>query len=53
MKIFRYLRTLKNYFRTPKARHDFWDYLFTLVIIFLTSLVVAFVLGTVVLNVTN
>ena len=48
-----YLRTLRNYFRTPKARHDFWDYLFTLVIIFVTSLIVGFLIETVILHVTN
>ncbi|MBR4384450.1 MAG: hypothetical protein IKP64_12945 [Selenomonadaceae bacterium] len=35
-----YFRTLKNYFRTPKARHDFKDYARAVAIIFLTSLIV-------------
>ncbi|MCR5834476.1 MAG: hypothetical protein K6G55_07510 [Selenomonadaceae bacterium] len=28
-----YLRTIKNYLRTPKARHDWLDYLRALLII--------------------
>ncbi|MBR1646767.1 MAG: hypothetical protein IJ685_08325 [Selenomonadaceae bacterium] len=35
-----YFRTLKNYFRTPKARHDFKDYARAVTIIFLTSLII-------------
>lgn len=40
-----YVRTLRNYFRTPKARHDFKDYARALAIIFLTALFIAFLIG--------
>ena len=54
MKLFRgCLRTLTNYLRTPKGRHDSCDYLRALVIIFITSLIVTFLIGTVVLHVNN
>ena len=35
-----YLRTLKNYLRTPKARHDLKDYARAVCIIFLTTAIV-------------
>lgn len=41
MKIFfGYVRTLRNYFRTAKAQHDFKDYARALAIIFLTTLII-------------
>ncbi|MBR2519503.1 MAG: hypothetical protein IKE46_06950 [Selenomonadaceae bacterium] len=41
MKIFRgYFLTLKNYFRTPKARHDFKDYARAVALILFTSLII-------------
>ncbi len=44
VKIFRgYLRTLKNYLRTAKARHDLKDYVRAAGIIFFTALIVALV----------
>lgn len=38
-----YLRTLKNYLRTPKARHDLKDYVRAGAIILLTALIVALI----------
>ena len=35
-----YLRTLKNYLQTPKARHDFKEYARALAIILLTTLII-------------
>ena len=35
-----YLRTIKNYLKTPKGRHDFLDYLKAIVLIILTSLII-------------
>ena len=39
-----YLRTIKNYLRTPKGRHDTLDYLKAFIIIILTTLIVMVVL---------
>ena len=39
-KFFGYVRTLKNYFRTPKGRHDFFDYARAVAIILFTSLII-------------
>ncbi|MBR0289037.1 MAG: hypothetical protein IJQ82_08670 [Selenomonadaceae bacterium] len=39
-KIFSYVRTLRNYFRTPKARHDLKDFARATCIIFLTALII-------------
>ncbi len=39
-----YLRTLKNYLRTAKGRHDFLDYLRAVVLILLTALIVGLIL---------
>ena len=39
-----YLRTLKNYLRTPKARHDLKDYARALVMILLTTLIIALII---------
>lgn len=36
---FGYLRALRNYFRTEKARHDFWDELRAAAIISATILI--------------
>lgn len=38
-----YLRTLKNYLRTPKASHDLKDYARAGAIILLTALIVALI----------
>ncbi|MBQ3337364.1 MAG: hypothetical protein IJG80_08185 [Selenomonadaceae bacterium] len=35
-----YLRTLRNYFRTPKARHDLKDFARAALIIFSTALII-------------
>ena len=35
-----YVRTLRNYFQTPKARHDFKDYARALAIILMTAAIV-------------
>ncbi|MBR4152804.1 MAG: hypothetical protein IKT98_07580 [Selenomonadaceae bacterium] len=35
-----YVRTLRNYFQTPKARHDFKDYARVVVMILLTTLII-------------
>ena len=39
-----YIQTLRNYLRTPKARHDFKDYTRALAIILLTTLII-FLIG--------
>lgn len=39
-----YLRTLKNYLRTPKARHDLKDYARAVAMIFATTALVIFIL---------
>ncbi|MBQ4494300.1 MAG: hypothetical protein II968_00885 [Selenomonadaceae bacterium] len=39
-----YLRTLRNYLRTPKARHDFKDYARALCMILLTALIIFVIL---------
>ena len=38
-----YLKALKNYLRTPKGRHDFFDFLKAAGIIFLTALLVGLI----------
>lgn len=38
-----YLRTLRNYLRTPKARHDFKDYARAGCLILFTALIVALI----------
>lgn len=38
-----YLRTLKNYLQTPKARHDLKDYARAGLLILLTALIVALI----------
>ena len=38
-----YFRTLKNYLRTPKARHDLKDYARAGLLILLTALIVALI----------
>ncbi|MBR3498148.1 MAG: hypothetical protein IKO05_04055 [Selenomonadaceae bacterium] len=35
-----YLRTLRNYFRTPKARHDLKDFARAALIIFSTAIII-------------
>jgi len=46
MKIFLgYARTLKNYLRTPKGRHDFFDYLRAGIIILATATVAILVVS--------
>lgn len=37
---FGYVRTLKNYFRTPKARHDICDFARAGAVILFTSLII-------------
>ena len=44
-KIRGYVRTLKNYFRTPKARHDFKDYARAVAIILFTTLIITILIG--------
>ena len=44
MKIFGYLKAFKNYWQTPKGRHDFLDYLRAGIIIFLTAIMVMLIL---------
>ena len=39
-----YLRTLRNYLRTAKGRHDFFDYLRAALIILAASLIVGVVI---------
>ena len=39
-----YLRTLRNYFRTEKARHDLKDYARAACIIFSTALIIFFII---------
>ena len=39
-----YLRTLRNYLRTPKARYDFKDYARALCVILLTALIIFMIL---------
>ena len=39
-----YLRTLRNYLRTPKARHDLKDYARAFAIIFFITLIVVMVI---------
>lgn len=39
-----YLRTIRNYWKTPKGRHDILDYLKAIVMIVLTTLIVLEVL---------
>ena len=39
-KIFAYLRTLRNYLRTPKARHDLKDFARAIIMILITSAIV-------------
>ena len=43
-KFFGYVQTLRNYFRTPKGRHDIKDYARATCIIFLTALII-FIIG--------
>ena len=38
-----YLRTLRNYLQTPKARHDLKDYARAGLLILLTALIVALI----------
>ena len=38
--LFGYVRTLKNYLRTPKARHDFKDFARAVLMILFTSLII-------------
>ena len=40
-----YLRTLKNYLRTPKARHDLKDYARALATILITTAIIIFLIG--------
>ncbi len=40
-----YLRTLKNYLRTPKARHDLKDYARAGMLILLTAAIIMFIIG--------
>ena len=42
---FGYVRTLRNYFQTPKARHDIKDYARALAIILLTAIIIAMLIG--------
>ncbi|MBR0260855.1 MAG: hypothetical protein IJQ85_03575 [Selenomonadaceae bacterium] len=37
---FGYVQTLKNYLRTPKARHDLKDYARAVCMIFLTAIII-------------
>lgn len=39
-KIAGYIKTIRQYLKTPKGRHDFWDYLKAAIIISLTMLLV-------------
>ena len=39
-----YLRTIINYLKTPKGKHDFFDYLQAFALIILTTLIVTVVL---------
>ena len=41
---FGYLRTLRNYLKTPKGRHDTLDYLKALILIVLTTLILVVIL---------
>lgn len=41
---FGYLRTLSNYLKTPKGRHDTLDYLKALILIVLTTLILVVIL---------
>ncbi len=42
--LFGYLRTLRNYLKTPKGRHDTFDYLKALMLVVLTTLILVVIL---------
>ncbi len=44
-KFFGYIKTLRNYFYTDKARHDFLDYLRAVIIILFTSAIIMIIFG--------
>ena len=43
--LFPYIRTLRNYLRTPKARHDLRDYARAGLLILFTTAIIMFLIG--------